>query len=182
MQSKVKSLESKFEKGIFGEAENQPLLSTFYKLRSRRGLTLIEIVVVIAIVAIVATLIFGAFSRYRNSQAVDVNSRKVLTALEEARSNTLDSLEGSQYGVRFHSDKAEVFKGGTYSSANVVREYELDDPVVVEEISIGGGSDVIFERLSGKAVNSGFLRLGLPGSDSTDVRIIIEATGLSYVE
>jgi type II secretory pathway pseudopilin PulG len=141
-----------------------------------------EVLIVIAIIVIISVITFGAFSRYKRSQAVDINSRKILTALEEARGDTLDSLDGSQYGIRFYIDYAEVFKGASYGASGIVEVYELEEPVIIEEVSVGGGSDVIFERLTGRTANSGFVRIGAEGSDAYDKRIIIEATGLSYVE
>jgi hypothetical protein len=113
---------------------------------------------------------------------VDANSRKILTALEEARGNTLDSLDGSEYGVRFYIEYAEVFKGASYSESGIFRTYALDEPVIIEEVSVGGGSDVVFERLTGRTANSGFVRIGAEGPDTFDRQITIEATGLSYVE
>lgn len=195
MQLEFKSLNFKFGKRIFVFGKNSLRLlddskaeksvgckKTSLSERSSGGFTLVEILIVIIVATIITVIILGAFSRYRRNQAVDTSARIVLTALQEARQNTLDSLDASQYGVNFSSNTVYVFKGTALSSGVLTRQFEILKPVEINEISITGGNEVLFERLTGATSNTGYIVVREPDTTEPAKTITIEKTGIAYVE
>lgn len=62
---------------------------------SRRGFTLIEIIVVMAAMAVIASMGFAAFYTYSRSQAVDQTSQDVKTQIEKAKFSALSQVKPS---------------------------------------------------------------------------------------
>lgn len=147
-----------------------------------RGFTLIEILTIVAILAVLSTISIQVFNRYKERQALDLGAQIVAEALREARDQTLDSLEGSSYGVHLASSTVTIFKGPSFSEgAPENRERELVPPVIMASTTLSG-SDVVFERLSGATEDAGSLFISVPGKESQHKEIIIESTGVVYVE
>lgn len=145
-----------------------------------KGLTLIEIVVVIAVIIILFFIIFSAFTGFNRNYALDTAAGIVAEVLSEARSLTLASKGDTNYGVHFESSQVVLFTGDTYSAMDPSnREEVLSSLVTISDISLsGGGSDVVFLRLTGNADKSGTVTVSL-ASDPSMARIItIPKTGI----
>ena len=145
-----------------------------------KGLSLLEIIIVIGILALLAALGTGSLLQF--SKTTDLNSsvEGSVSLLLEARSKTLSSQEESQYGVHFESDKIVLFKGAAYSSSDPLNE-ETVLPLPIETASIslnGGGSDVIFKRLTGETDQYGTVTFRLKSDTSRTRILIILATGV----
>ena len=146
----------------------------------RRGFTLVELLVSIAILALLATLTYETFQKTNLSKALDTDALNVLSTLREARSLTLASKNASPWGVHLASSSVTLFQGTTYNAGgatNVVTN--LSSQVNVSSITLsGGGSDVVFQRLSGEATESGNTTLSLLASSSVKRTITIYKTGV----
>ena len=116
----------------------------------KKGFTITELVIVIAILAIIVTIVASAFSKFNNNQSLGGAVGEVTSTLNEARANTLASYNNIAYGVHFQADKVVFFKGSTYSSSDPDNEdIILSSKISVSNIALsGGGSDVIFKRLT----------------------------------
>lgn len=146
----------------------------FLKINKNKGFTLIEILIVIAILGIISSIVLLNLSQFRNEQLLKNTTLDVVSLLSKARQDTLSSVNSTNYGVHFDSNQAVLFTGSVYSSNNVTNE-----PVVFSSkvnisipsgLNIGGGSDVIFERLTGETIG-GTIKLQLT-SDATRQKII----------
>lgn len=149
----------------------------------KRGLTLLEIMITIAILGLVATIIFSSFSKLNASQAVGKSAGLLVSILNQARSLTLGAEDDAQYGVHLEASKAVLFKGASFSAndpANITSE--LNGLVGITDITLSdGGSDVLFERLTGKAVQNGSLKIALRSDNAVSKTIIIYQSGLSEI-
>jgi prepilin-type N-terminal cleavage/methylation domain-containing protein len=148
---------------------------------TKKGLTLIELVLVCAIIGIIATLSLRSFMSFNISQALDKDVKNITAALDEARSNTLASQGNSQYGVHFETGKVVLFKGGTYSSVSPDnRIIGLSGQTQINSIVLSGGSNhVVFERLTGKPNVTGNVVIQTKRNAAQTKTITIYATGIS---
>lgn len=146
-----------------------------------RGFSLVEMLVVLAIGVIITAVVVGSFSRSTGLQALDKQTTVALSLLEQARDLTLSAKNAAVYGVHFETTKAVLFTGPTYSasaSSNVVEpmHYLLQ----ISGISLlGGGNDVVFNRLVGDTAQSGTVTLSLLASTTQSKTITIFSTGIA---
>ena len=128
-----------------------------------RGFTFIELLVVIGMIAVLAS---GALIAYRAASGgieLKTNAFKIVDVLNLARQRTIASLGSSEYGVHFEASQFVLFKGADYSALdpdNIF--YALPDALEIADVSLaGGGSEVVFDRITGKTVQSGSLKARL---------------------
>ncbi len=160
---------------------NKPISFLKNSLReNREGFTLLEIMIVIVIMMIVVTFIWSSFSKINKSQIIDKEIREVASMANDARQRTIFSKNDSVYGIHFESNKVVLFKGGTYSSSSADNEVKsLNSLVGISSITLsGGGSDIVFSRLTGASVKSGTVTFLLNVSPGTMKNLIISNTGI----
>ena len=94
--------------------------------------------------------------------------------LKKASSQTLASIDSSQYGVHFGTNTVIMFKGTSYPSDSD-EIITLTSPASISNVSLsGGGSAVYFERLTGKPNKTGTVTISISGASKI---ITIGATG-----
>ena len=146
-----------------------------------KGFTLIEVVIVIFLIALVSTIVFNNLSSFRQDQILRSTTSDVVTLLNEAKQNTLSSVNSSSYGVHFETNRMILFSGIIYSSSDPNNKVvNFDDTVSIPSsggLNIGGGSDVVFERLTGDTIG-GTIKLQLNSNTSKYNIINISKTGL----
>lgn len=148
-----------------------------------RGFTLIEIIVAIGVMAIIATTLFIGFSAATKSADLKTSAFKIVDALQFARTRTIASLASSQYGVHFEQTQYVLFRGATYNASdpnNIV--YALSSSVAITNIALtGGGSDVVFDRITGKTAQNGTIKVQL-AADATKFKTVeIAVSGRSDI-
>ena len=150
-------------------------------MNDKKGATLIEIIIAITIVGILTLIVFSAFSPANSREALDKKTVLALSLLSQARNQTLSAKGALAYGVHFETTKAVLFNGPTYSSSvssNVVEP--MGNLVQISDISLsGGGSDVVFNRLTGETSQSGTITLSLIASSTQTKTVTIFGTGIS---
>ncbi len=148
-------------------------------MNSKKGITLLELIIALAIIALVAVLIGGVFSSFRTNNVLTTADSIVVGLLRDARGRTLASESNSNYGVHFVNTKAGVCKGDSYNAASSTNEADLlrFDREISSINLTGGASDVVFTRLYGTTTASGTITLR-PKSDTSKTRdISILSTG-----
>ena len=139
-----------------------------------------EMVVVVAVISLLAVIVFLAPGLTRKSEALERDSRLIVSAFDDARASTLASKGAQQYGVHVSINSVTVFVGTTYSSSassNIVSNLSADTSITA--ISLAGGvSDVVFQSLSGETSQNGTLTLKLTSSPSSQKTITIYGSGL----
>ncbi len=150
----------------------------------QHGFTLIEVLISVFIIIMVTTIITVSLSRYTRTQSLNGATRLVVSEIEDARSRTLSSQGSSQYGVFFDDNRVVLFQGDSYDSGAATNEETvLDTRVEITDVTLtGGGSAMIFERLSGETTHNGTIEIALT-SDALIMRTItVQKTGLVSYE
>lgn len=142
------------------------------------GVTYLEVIIVIAIVVILSTVVLSSFTSSKRKNNLSGATLDAIALVRQAQSKTLFSENSSQYGVHLQTDKLVLFIGTSYnSSASSNINLVLSTNFSVGSISLGGGgSDVIFTRLTGETTNYGTFNI-LYGGGTPSATITITQTG-----
>lgn len=142
----------------------------------KKGFTLIEMLVILAILAILIIVVLPSFSTMRDNQILKTTVSEALSVLDKAKSQSLSSVNSSEYGIHFESDKIVIFKGTTYSSSDVNNEdFLISSGVSISSVNLTGGAvDIYFDRLSGVPNKTGSVTISV---SSTSKIVTISATG-----
>jgi len=149
-------------------------------MRAPYGFTVIELLVVIAIVGLLATVAVSGFAGLRNYFTLRSVVQDVQTAIIDARSATLAAKNNTVHGVRIESGKVIRFQGPTYTAGAPTNVEFIFPSTVTAVVSLsGGGSEVVFTRLTGIPQKTGTIILTESRSLATTSLTI---TGAGLVE
>ena len=147
---------------------------------SKKGLTLVEILISIAILTFLFLFGLSAFRVFSGKEALSTEAKKITTAIEEARSKTLSSEGGERFGVYLLTNGIVVFQypyvEGGLNNKNVSLERGVS---ISSYLLTGGGNQILFKKISGETDNNGSITLV---SSRESKQIILEKTGLSYIQ
>ncbi|MBI5139532.1 prepilin-type N-terminal cleavage/methylation domain-containing protein [Candidatus Nomurabacteria bacterium] len=151
------------------------------KENKKVGFTIMEVLIVIAIVGILAVIVLASFGDMRDRQLLKATASDIFSALDKARSQTLASVNSSEYGVHFQSDKIVIFKGTIYSSSDSNNEEILfTSGAFISSINLTSGAvDLYFNRLSGAPNKSGTITVSVSSLSKT---VTISPTGASSMD
>jgi prepilin-type N-terminal cleavage/methylation domain-containing protein len=154
--------------------------------RYNQGFTLIELLAVVAIIGVLVAVVISSLSTFRSRQALKNTTDDIISLINDARVKTISSVNSTNYGVHIESARLVEFSGATFvngSSSN--RQIDIDSSVTIPSsggINLsGGGSDVIFTRLSGDTSNYGTIVVQLSSNSSVKKTITINQTGVVSV-
>lgn len=142
------------------------------------GFSLVETLVVISTLLLLGTIVFLSFRAIERSEALSKTAINAVSLFDEARSSTLASLDGEQYGVYATTTYLALFRGSAYTEgASDNQILTLPSGVIVESIDFEPSEySIVFEKLTGRAESVGTTTLGFgDGSDTKD--IVIHRTG-----
>ncbi len=145
----------------------------------RKGISVIEILIVIVVLGIIFSIVFSQFSKIRENQVLKTAVSDILSSLNKAQTQTLASLDSSSYGVHFQADKVVIFKGTIFSESDVDNEeINILAPATISDVTLsevsGSTGDIYFNRLSGMPNQAGVITIS---TDSFSKIITISATG-----
>jgi hypothetical protein len=145
------------------------------------GLTVLEMILGIALVAVSVTIVTLSFSKVNSNESIDSGVSLVISVLDEARNMTLSGVGGAQYGVYLEESQVTLFKGASYSAGSPDNEVtQLPSLVGVRNITLaGGGSSVVFQKLTGATTQSGTFEVYLKSAPSQLVRVNVGANGIA---
>lgn len=146
----------------------------------KKGFSLIEVIIVIAIFTVLFTITSTAFSRFNNNQALNRSVSEATSILDEARALTLASKNNTVYGVHFQSDKVILFTGQIFSDLDPDNKINIiSSRVFISNIALlGGGNEIIFQRLTGKTEQNGTITLSLISDSSKSKIITVQVSGI----
>lgn len=151
-----------------------------------RGFTVIELVIVVGAAAILVLMSMGVYISFLRKSFLDVTAREMQSVFNLARSQTLASEEAQNFGVHIDTANNEyvLFSGQTYDSSNPDNElFSIHRRVSVSSIDIsGGGSDVVFDRLTGETAHYGVITLQDVTNPSSALEICIHEYGIIEVQ
>lgn len=148
-----------------------------------KGTTVIELTILLLVIGLMAAVIIPQFSKTRENQVLKSGVADVLSSINKARGVTLSSLNSSEYGVHFQSDKVIIFKGKVFSAVAPDNEtINIITPASISNVTFGGVSgtsgDIYFNRLSGSPSTTGTITIS---TSSFSKIITISATGVASV-
>jgi len=152
----------------------------FWQKIPPRGFTLLETLIALGTLILIGTLAIVSFLNSRKVSDLNASVQNVISILRLAQSKTLAGEDDSQWGVHLAPSEYILFRGSSYPSATLTESFKLPWDIEIANINLAtGGSDVIFERVSGTTTNSGTFDLRLlDGSGS--IRIKIDGSGKVY--
>ena len=126
-------------------------IETQRKFNEQSGMTVIEIVVVIGIFAILAASgLFLSMDFYR-AYAANSELVTIVSSLGKARNQSLANLNEKEHGLHIETDKYVIFEGAVVPAVyDSGAASNLDIPAG-SNTTVSGPSEIIFERLTGKA-------------------------------
>jgi len=144
----------------------------------KKAFTLIELMIVFAITGLIIGLITYSFNNMNKVQSLDKGTLNVLSLLDEARYSAISSKEFIDYGVHFDTNSATFFKE-SYVENNVNnKKYVLNSNLIISDISISGGSDIFFKKITGKTDNYGSVKVSILNDQDDYFIINVYSTGL----
>lgn len=140
--------------------------------KDNKGITLLETLFALGIVFMLFAFGIKPFEAVRDRQILNNATEDVETLLQEARSNTLASVNASNYGVHFETDSATYFVGSYYSESDPDNKQIIFTDVSITSVSlVGNGSSVVFNRITGDTNTNGTITLSLL-NDPTKTKVI----------
>jgi prepilin-type N-terminal cleavage/methylation domain-containing protein len=148
---------------------------------NKKGISMLEIIIAITVIGIIVAIVIPQFSKLRNAQIIKSSGQEIFSLVERARSQTLASLDSSEYGVHFENDKAVLFKGIVYSgNSSDNEEVEITHPAEISNINLSGGAtSVYFTRLTGIPSVSGNIEISIPGQNTMKIISIATSGAIS---
>jgi hypothetical protein len=149
----------------------------------KKGITVVEILIVIAIIFLLTTIVFVALKTFKDKQILNSETEKIVSTIQDARNRTLASVDDTSYGVHIASTSVTLFRGIMFSLGSSTNEVlELNSSVEVGGVSLeGGGTEIVFERLTGSTLDYGSVSLDLVSGSSTK-NILIDPGGFIYAQ
>lgn len=150
----------------------------------RKGFSAAELIVIIALSALIFTLTYTTFASFSNMQALEKDTDVMISYIQKARNQTINSRNGNEYGVRFASTSVTLFEGTVYSaSATTSQVYTFSPKTQLSAISLTGGTtSVYFEQLTGKPSATGTILFYSKANASTTRRIYLYGSGLTEIQ
>lgn len=136
---------------------------------TKRGLTLIETLVVVSILTMLAgASLFFDVNNFRGT-AFNSEMANLATALQTARANALNNVNQSEHGVAINPTGYVgfvIFEGSSYATRDTARDSKIPSMYTIA-VEPSSPTEVVFTQLSGIASPAGDLTLRDPQRDMT---------------
>jgi prepilin-type N-terminal cleavage/methylation domain-containing protein len=125
---------------------------------SKKGLTLVEIIITVTIVGILSGLIAYNFLSFGKNIEMQSGSADIISYLRLAQSKAMASFDDKNWGVHLETDKIVLFTGSLYNSSdktNQIHRFSTGSTISSIQLTPSGSSDIIFKKNSGETDNFG---------------------------
>lgn len=112
-----------------------------------RGFSLLEILVVIAIIAALGAATLPYASRSYKHYVKTVETKNIISVLRRAETMAMANAFESNFGVKFTSSAAILFKGNSYATHDAA--YDETYPIS-NAVSVSAPSEIVFEKITGR--------------------------------
>lgn len=146
-----------------------------------RGFTLIELLIVLGVSGIFVAISAGVYTSLRQRSSLELAVREVQSVFQLAREQTLSSEGAQNFGVYVNSAGREyfLFPGSSYVAGNPDNErfvVPANVNILTPEFQ-GGGSEMVFDRLTGMTSQFGTLTVQDAGDISRMLRLCVFSSG-----
>ena len=158
-------------------------MNYFIHTRQNAGFTLLELMVVLAIVAVVGAISISNFGLLQKKYSVDGSMQEFVGIISLAKSNTVSSEAISQYGIYINTatfpNAYVLFKGSSYDARDVSydKTYVLPSTLQFADVSLQGGNEIVFDRLTGASGQSGNVTLRSIADNAQSKTMYISSAG-----
>lgn len=150
--------------------------------KNNGGFTLLEVIVAVAILGILSAVVVTNFLFFKRDTNLNNDTQEVAGFLRLAQNKTLASENNSQYGVYFDSvgNKYILYKGASYVARDTSYDQirSLSGEIEFSSISLGGANEVVFNKLTGSAGQSGSVSLRVKTNTSQTKAVYISGGGV----
>ena len=149
----------------------------------QKGFSIIELLIVLAILMILLAISIPNITSLVKNPQVKNTSEEVVNILKLAQNKTLSSDGNSQYGVYFEITASPhqyiLFKGSSFATRDTAYDKIYSVPTVIEfsTINLGGGNEIVFNRVTGTTQNTGNISVRLKDDTSQTKTIYIDNFG-----
>lgn len=148
------------------------------KSQNKNGFTLIELLIAISIFTIIIGIVIATGKSFSDTVNLSNSEKFIGTKLKVAKTRSINSLNDTNYGVHFESDQLIIFAGSTFNNSDPANKtIDLPDDVEIYDISLAGGSDLVFSRLTGTTDNFGTIKIRSVKNTSEIRQIVINREG-----
>lgn len=138
---------------------------------TQRGFTLLEVLLCVTILGLLAGLSLPVYASFTRRNDLDVATQQIVNALRRAEQYSRAVQGDSTWGVQVQSGQATLYKGTSYAS----RTSGFDETITIpSSITVSGGSDVQFAKLSGAPSATASYTLTSTVNDSRTVTVNAE--------
>lgn len=143
---------------------------------------MIEILASIAIMFLLGSMSIRVFSDLANSSSLDKDVSIVVSYIDKARADAINSVLSLPHGVKFETNKVSTFKNTSYSVSNLESYYDIPSKTRISSINLtGGATSLYFNKLTGVPSVTGTIVVSLANGNATKT-ITIYGTGVIDVE
>jgi len=152
-------------------------------MKNSFGITLVELLLVVTILTILLTISVSVFRFFQRSSDLNNSVDQIVNILRLAQNKTLASEGPDQYGVYFDMTTSPyqytLFKGNDYSSRDISADEIFKLPSIIEmyNIDFGGGSEVVFSRITGMTNQAGSISIRLKVDLTKNQTLYVEGSG-----
>ncbi|MDP3901795.1 MAG: prepilin-type N-terminal cleavage/methylation domain-containing protein [bacterium] len=118
---------------------------------NRRGITLLELIVVLGLLAIIFMIGLPTGIDFYNTYQFRAEINTVASLLEQARSKALTNNNESNWGFYIDYENFVIFEGDSYAERDVAEDRIFDR---ADTVNISGPGELVFEQLSGRVASS----------------------------
>lgn len=145
------------------------------------GFTLLEIIISIGVLTLISSLALVSFINSRNVREVAISGQDVISVLRLAQSKALGGEDNSAWGIHLEQGQSVLFRGISYVGATFTQNFPLPARLEIANISLtGGGSDVIFKRITGRTDQAGSFEVRVQGATTVFFSVSIDGSGKVY--
>lgn len=145
---------------------------------TKKGLTLIEVMVALGVLAILAVLVIGSFRKFREERVLDSTTTQVKSMLNRARQQTFSAKNNSVYGVRLNTNAAYLYQN-SFATSTAVQIISFDPFVQISSMNLSNATNtVLFSRFTGETTATGTIVISLVASSTRNRTINVYQSGL----
>ena len=148
------------------------------------GFTLIETIAVLGIFTVLISISVASLVYIQKKSNIDSASDEFAGILKVAQSETVNSKQDAQYGVYIDTEsvpnKYVLFRGLSYATRQTSfdRIYVLPKTAEFFAVSLGGGSEIVFKKVTGGTDQFGSISLRLTVDTSQSKTLYISNDGI----
>ena len=156
-----------------------------YTLHDKGGFSLFEILVVVSVMLIVLSIAIVAGRNFSDSVDLENTVKSIDMKIKLAKSRSISALNGINHGVHFEADRIVIFEGGSFidgAPTNEVFKFSNNIKIDIPVNLIGGGNDLVFNRLIGSTNNPGNISIEVINDPFKTKQIVINSNGQTSLD